>query len=249
MTPQVELVYDMDCPNVPGAREVLLKAFVRAGLRPVWNEWDRKSPESAAYVRRYGSPTILVNGRDVGDADISGGADSCRIYDHGDDGVRGCPPVQAVATALVAGASVETKRNWWRVASAALGIGVTLLPVGGCPACWPAYSAILGALGAGWLLDSAYLVPVSAGLLGLALFALGYRAKKRRGFRPLALGALGVALILAFKFAYAFAPMVDAGFVFLLVASLWNAWPLRKGGGGSCPECARPGRNWNRRAH
>ncbi|MGQ0658414.1 MAG: hypothetical protein ACT4NU_10030 [Chromatiales bacterium] len=62
---QVELIYDTDCPNVQRTRKAILEGFIEAGLQPSWKEWDRKSPDSPAYVLGYGSPTILVNGRDV----------------------------------------------------------------------------------------------------------------------------------------------------------------------------------------
>lgn len=67
MTYRVELVYDSDCPNIGQTRAALLQAFAQAGISASWVEWDQKAPESPAYVREYGSPTILVNGKDVAD--------------------------------------------------------------------------------------------------------------------------------------------------------------------------------------
>ena len=97
---RVELIYDTDCPNIRHAREALLRGFSEAGLRPSWTEWDRKSPDSPAYARRYGSPTVLVNGRDVTGVQPTEHSDSCRIYDHGPGDLRGAPPVNAIASAL-----------------------------------------------------------------------------------------------------------------------------------------------------
>lgn len=65
MTATVELVYDRDCPNADGAREVLRIALNAAGLEPQWIEWDRGEATSPSYTMHYGSPTILVNGEDV----------------------------------------------------------------------------------------------------------------------------------------------------------------------------------------
>jgi|GEM_PF-2330127 len=36
-------------------------------------------------------------------------------------------------------------------------------PQGRCPACWPAYAGVLSALGLGFLLESAYLLPMVMG--------------------------------------------------------------------------------------
>ncbi|MBZ0230554.1 MAG: hypothetical protein K8F58_19160, partial [Bauldia sp.] len=115
------------------------------------------------------------------------------------------------------------------------------------PACWPAYAAVLGALGLGFLLEAEYLLPITAGLLALALVALGFRVSSRRGFRPLALGLASAAAILAFKFFYPVGLLVFVGLLGLVTASVWNAWPRRNPGAGSCPSCAREASELQRR--
>ena len=60
---RVDLVYDLDCPNVAAARTALAEAFVVAGLAPLWNEHCRTDGALPAHVEGYGSPTILVDGR------------------------------------------------------------------------------------------------------------------------------------------------------------------------------------------
>jgi mercuric ion transport protein len=50
---------------VAAAREQLRRAFQEVGVPANWQEWDRGNPSSPDYARRYGSPTILVEGRDV----------------------------------------------------------------------------------------------------------------------------------------------------------------------------------------
>ena len=102
--PRVELIYDLDCPHVPAARAQLMRAFALANVQPRWREWDRAAPESPAYARDYGSPTILVDGRDVTGAEPSSGNDCCRLYR--DDEGRTCPApdVPTIAAALRAAA-------------------------------------------------------------------------------------------------------------------------------------------------
>lgn len=244
--PRVELIYDRDCPNLPAAREALLRGFAEAGLRPTWTEWDRRSPASPGHATRYGSPTILVGGTDAGGEGLAGGADTCRLYDHGPAGLRGVPPVALIASALrTASASpagpARKGHGWWRPLAALPGAGAALLPIGLCPACWPAYVGLLGSLGLGFLLETAYLLPLIAVLLGLALLALGFRARRRRGYGPLALGALAAAAILLFKFAYPSAPLVYVGLAGLVAASVWNAWPRSPELAAPCPHCVRDG--------
>ena len=243
--PRVELIYDLDCPNVQDARTALLRGFAEAGLQPTWTEWDRKSPDSPPHVRRYGSPTILVDGQDVIGVDPSDDSDCCRVYDHGAGVLSGIPPVRRIVTALSNGntlastLSAKGGSGRWRSLASLPGIGAALLPIGHCPACWPAYAAILGSFGLGFLLDSTYLFPITILLLGPALFAFAFRAKTRRGYGPLGLATASVIVILMFKFAYVFDPLVWAGLFGLAVASVWNAWPRRVGLTGSCSNCAQ----------
>lgn len=238
---QVELIYDPDCPNIQGARKALLEGFAQVGLEPSWTEWDRKSPESPAHALRHGSPTILVDGHDVA-ADVEEpSADSCRVYDHGPGGLNGVPPVSRIAAALghetLPAGYPQNGRHWWRFSASLPVVGAALLPVGFCPACWPAYAGVLGAFGLGFLLDRAYLLPLTTALFGLALLALAFRAKSRRGYGPFVLGVLSAGLMLTFKFAYSLAPIAYAGLAGFLAASLWNAWPKQENKAGSCPKC------------
>ena len=103
MTPHVELIYDVDCPNVAEAREVLSQAFKLVGISPSWTEWDRKASGSPTYVRGYGSPTILMDGEDVADGEPIAKADCCRLYSGGEKRFRGAPTVEQIAAALTKG--------------------------------------------------------------------------------------------------------------------------------------------------
>ena len=61
----IELIYDSDCPNVEDTRVQLRGVCAQAGLDPRWREWNRSSPDSPSYARHFGSPTVLVDGKDV----------------------------------------------------------------------------------------------------------------------------------------------------------------------------------------
>ena len=104
----VELIYDADCPNVPSTRFVLMEAFARVGLSPVWVERERGDQANPGYVLRYGSPTILVNGRDVCGAPPGEVAASCRVYDDESGVIRTSPSVETVEAALLSSQRLET---------------------------------------------------------------------------------------------------------------------------------------------
>lgn len=85
---KVDLVYFDGCPNADDAR-ANLRAVLAAGS---WREWDLSSSETPDRFRRYGSPTVLVDGRDVtGDGGTTGGV-ACRA--------DGAPSPQAIRKAL-----------------------------------------------------------------------------------------------------------------------------------------------------
>ncbi|KKL28367.1 hypothetical protein LCGC14_2375880, partial [marine sediment metagenome] len=77
---KVELIYDDDCPNVEAARQQLRQAFQQLAQSVEWDEWDRGDPSSPEHARHYGSPTILIDGKDVFGASPLADADCCRVY-------------------------------------------------------------------------------------------------------------------------------------------------------------------------
>lgn len=227
MTLQVELIYDSDCPNVAEARKLLSRAFTLAGHSPKWSEFDRQAADSPPYAKDYGSPTILVNGQDVAE-NANNNAACCRLYSH-PQGTSGIPQLEQVVAALKQSAvTAEAGKFRWRHFVAALPSLAALLPVLHCPACWPAYAGVLTAFGLGFLFQSTYLMPITSALLFLALFALGYRARTRHGYLPLALGLISVSAIILGKFLLASNLAVYVGLTLLFVASVWNSSPRKE---------------------
>src|SRR3989442_14603206 len=103
------------------------------------------------------------------------------------------------------------------------GIGVALLPKLACPLCWPAYAGILSSLALGFLISTAYLLPVTISFLMLTLTALAFRAKQRRGYIPFGLGLIASAATVIGKFNLESHPTFYAGIGILAAASVWNA--------------------------
>ena len=95
----VELVYDSDCPNVDQARANLRGALRALGLSMNWNEWRSDDPMIPEHARRRASPTILVNGRDVGGDEAIDGTASCRLYATR-AGMSGAPDVETIVAAI-----------------------------------------------------------------------------------------------------------------------------------------------------
>ncbi len=70
----IELVYFDGCPNADEAR-ANLRAVPTVGS---WREWNLSSPDTPEQFRRYGSPTVLVDGRDVTGEGTPSDAMACR---------------------------------------------------------------------------------------------------------------------------------------------------------------------------
>lgn len=220
MNPTVELIYDADCPNVAAARSQLLRSFALTGVTPRWLEWERNTKTGPAYVRDYGSPTILVNRRDVSITQPAAN-NHCRIYYNHEGRLRGTPNVEDIARALKNNRSSDGAGSGWRnFAPTAPAVGFALLPKLTCPACWPAYAGLLSALGLGFVDYTPYLLPLTALFLAATLGSLGYRAKRRRGYGPLWVGVAASVIMIAGKFWFDSNPALYSGIALLVAASL-----------------------------
>ena len=127
-------------------------------------------------------------------------------------------------------------RAWKHSALTVPGIGVALLPKLICPLCWPLYAGIVSSVGLGFLIGTAYLLPLTGAFLILTLAVLGFRAKQRHGYGAFVTGVVASAAILIGKFFLESSPIMYIGVGALVVASAWNVWP-RRPGRAVCPSC------------
>ena len=120
-----------------------------------------------------------------------------------------------------------TRQRPWALNTALLPtIGVALIPKLTCPACWPAYAGLFSTMGIGFFNYTPWIMPLTLIFVLITLVALFWRARKRRGYRPLLLGITASAVLLIGKFVYENDMAMYAGLVFLIAASIWNTWPL-----------------------
>ena len=122
-----------------------------------------------------------------------------------------------------------------RTAGVLPGIGVALMPKLICPLCWPAYAGLLSAVGLGFLINSRNLMIVTALFLIVAVTALAFRARQRRGYGPAFVGLVASIFILVEKFYLDSPATMYAALGVLIAASVWNSWPARLTA--SCPQC------------
>jgi hypothetical protein len=123
--------------------------------------------------------------------------------------------------------ATPVRRRHWRLNAALLpALLIAALPK--CPLCLLAYAGVVGSLGLDPILYRAWLLPLTLAFAAAALIMLAYRAPRRRGYGPLLLGAAAVAMIVAGKFLLDFLPLLVAGMLLLLAASVWNSWPKKE---------------------
>ena len=76
---KVQLVTFPGCPNADATRETLRRALVASGLDPAIEEIDSSSPQTPRPLCLWGSPTVLIEGVDVGGEETPAGP-ACRLY-------------------------------------------------------------------------------------------------------------------------------------------------------------------------
>ena len=232
----IELIYDADCPNIEGAREHLLLALAKTQHKREWREWDRASEDSPGYVRHFGSPTVLVDGKDVAGESPTAEANCCRIYRDEEGRMSGVPSVNMIAQSLrqssdlSSGGEVNLSTNKGGIQVLALlpAIGSVLLPQLTCPLCWPAYASLLSAVGLGFVDYTPYLLPLTAIFLLVAVVSIGYHARKRQYYTPLLIGVVAAMLVFAGKFIWPNEWMTYGSIAVLIGVSIWGTWPARR---------------------
>jgi hypothetical protein len=115
----------------------------------------------------------------------------------------------------------------WKDAFGVPAVGFSLLPKFVCPVCSPGYSALLSALGVGFLASTRYLLPLTTVLIGVAVASLFVGASNRRGRAPFWMGVVASAVILFGKFWIDAATVTYVGVGLLVIASVWNAVPRK----------------------
>ncbi len=220
----VELIYDADCPNVLDTRSQLIKAFTRTGVSARWIEWERGSPDAPDYARAYGSPTILVDGKDIAGVAPNAGTRACRVYSDARGNLSRTPPIEAICSALFdAAPRKKPVAGHWQAAAASFpAVGTALLPKLTCPLCFPAYAAILSALGIEFLDYTPYLLPLTAIFLAVAITVLALQVRRTGNVIPLILGVAASLIVLFAKFGLEADWLTTAGIIMLIAAIIFG---------------------------
>lgn len=77
------------------------------------------------------------------------------------------------------------------------------------------------------MMNTLYLLPLTAVCLIVALACLGFRARLRQGYGPLMIGTAASVAMIVGKFCFANDYVTFLGIALLIGASVWNSWPHR----------------------
>lgn len=239
--PTVELIYEGNCPHITLARKELLQAFSNLDITPQWLEWETGDNEAPAYVHQYGSPTIIVNGKDVAGYSSFENANHCRLYRQKDNSISGVPPLDQIISALQSAVRKPNRisdiSNTGFKTATIPAIVIALLPKLICPFCWPLYTGILGAIGLNFINYTDYLFPLLTLFLVLTVSGLVVGAKSTGEYSPAYLGSLSSVLIIADKFIFETNFFIYGGLAGLIIAVIWHTRNQRLLDRNSCPSC------------
>ncbi len=220
---KVQLLSFPGCPNADAAREALRRSLLAAGLPPRFEEMDVTAQGTPERLRAWGSPTILVDGRDVADAAPTG--PSCRLYPGPEGGAQGIPPEDLIGKAL--GEGRLRPRPWGRSLAVLPGALLSLLPSAICPACIAGFAGVLSAVGLGFLLSERVLAPLIGLFLALGLASVAWSTRSHRRAGPLVTTGLGSAAVILGRVIWSVPLVLYGGVALLVAASLWNLWLKR----------------------
>ncbi len=220
---KIQLLSFPGCPNAGAAREALRRALDAAGLPPRIEEVDVTAPGTPAELRDWGSPTILVDGRDVAGAAPAG--PSCRLHDDAGKGKGGVPPYELIRRAIEG--ARRPPRRWARSLASIPGAVLPLLPSATCPACIAAYAGVLSAVGLGFLFDERVLAPLIVAFLAVGLASVAWSTRSHRRPGPLVASLLGSTAVVAGRLVWSAPALLYGGVALLIGASLWNLWLRR----------------------
>lgn len=237
----VDLVYDSNCPNVEAARSQLLNAFFMLGMKPHWKEWEINNPDTPDEMKHFGSPAILINGKDISGSANDVIANNCRVYTNSEGTISGAPSADQIVSALQHEGSKRFRTFLFDSHGLNLAmfpaIGLALLPKLVCPLCWPLYTSLLGIIGLDFINYTPYLLPLLVVFLTVTNIILALAAIRKNAYGPVILGFVSSLSIIVGKFMYESLVLSNVGMAGLIAAVVWHAWPGRYAGKEKCPSC------------
>jgi mercuric ion transport protein len=168
---KIQLLHFEGCPNVDAARTAIRNALAAEKLEISVEEIDVERADAPEWARGWGSPTILIDGKDVTGQERTSTTSCCRLY------AGGAPSVESIRARIAASRGSPPSR---RVALPVVGAVTAAIAASAC-CLIPAALAMVGVSGVGF---AAKLAPYRIHFLVVTAVALAagfwfaYRPRK-----------------------------------------------------------------------
>jgi copper chaperone CopZ len=167
---RIHLLHFHGCPNVDAARAALRAAITEERLDVTVEEIDVEDPAAPAWARGWGSPTILVDGKDVAGQEASASS-ACRLY------AGGAPAIATIQASIARARGAEPANPPVALPM----IGAVTLAVAASACCLvPAVLAVVGISSAGFATRFAPYRPYLLIATGVSLAAGFWFAYRRQ---------------------------------------------------------------------
>ena len=103
---RIQLLTFEGCANADAARDLLSRVLASSGTAHVFEEVDTQADGTPERYRGFASPTILVDGKAIDDAETPHGS-CCRLYRDESGRLVGLPSEGALRSALARAASTQ----------------------------------------------------------------------------------------------------------------------------------------------
>jgi mercuric ion transport protein len=221
---KIQLLTFPGCPNAGLARQRLQAAISEMGLDASICEVDVSAPRTPKRLRGWGSPTILIDGRDVGAGGPCAVGGSCRIYREL-SAISGAPSVDVIRAGLEAARSRGEHRGVLAALPAAV---ASLLPALACPACLGPFVSVLSAFGIGIAVASDVYAFVLFGTLLIGVVGAVLSTRVHRSPWPLLLTLFGSFAVFAGSVVVIEASLQWLGFPLIVAGAAWSLWLQRQ---------------------
>lgn len=170
---KVQLLHFQGCPHVDAARQALRDALSAEDIEASVEEIDIGRSEAPAWSRGWGSPTVLVDGKDVEGQGPQPSAMCCRLY------TSGAPSIESIRASIAATRAVPPATSD-RIALPMIGAVTAAIAASAC-CLVPAVLAVAGVSSVGFAAELSTYRPYF--LVGTAValatgFWLAYRPRK-----------------------------------------------------------------------
>ncbi|MDB5283534.1 MAG: hypothetical protein JWO06_2609 [Bacteroidota bacterium] len=207
-----ELVRPNDDDELRRLRNCLYSFIEAKDLVPHWKEWERSNDTAPSYVQKAMGGGVCLSGHYVKANDFSEAGMTLLSND-----------MEALHKELASGTKRKRKIAFSSVVPVLNAILFAFFPK--CAVCWMVYASFFSSMGIQLVQYHWWFKPLLAITLFLNLGFLLYRAKQRNGYAPFILGVAGCLQLLLFAYFWSSHFLLIAGFLLLLVASIYNSLP------------------------